>query len=101
MSQFRITLAAALIALSAAAHPALAADRQVDTVQVGYADLNLSSKAGVDALRHRLIAASRDVCGGEQACRIAALADALRDMRRIVASVPPPHELAVASATPN
>ena len=103
--------AAALATLSLAAVPARAAEREVQSISVDYSDLNLSSRAGVNALRHRLISASRDVCAGgdagqagaaadRQACREEALQDALRDLRRVVASVPAQHGTALASVLP-
>ncbi len=110
MNNFRI-IAATLIALASAA-PAWAADREVSTVKVEYGDLNLATSAGVNTLRHRLIVASHDVCGDsdtrqmgseadEQACRNAALQDALRDLRRVVASAQTRSGTALASIAAN
>ncbi len=110
MKPLHAAFAAAVITMSAAAAPAKAADRETQSIKVDYSDLDLSSRAGVNALRHRLVAASRDVCGegdvrqadapDQRACREAALQDALRDLRRVVASVPAQHDTAVASVSP-
>lgn len=54
-TQFAIALAAATLAL-----PAAAQQRQV---VVGYADLNLNTRAGIAALDSRLEAAVRRICG--------------------------------------
>ena len=102
MTQFRPTglpLAAIITTaalLSAPLCKPAYADDQTRQVVVNYSDLDLTAKAGVDALRHRLIVASRDVCGdgtrelGETAdmlaCREMAMHDALRDLRLAVAS---------------
>ena len=103
--------AATLMALASAA-PALAADRAVSAITVEYGDLDLSTSAGVNALRHRLVMASHGVCGESdprqmgsaadmQACREASLQDALRDLRRVVASAQAKPGTALASNAPN
>ena len=102
MTQFhtiRLPLTAALAAaalLSAAFCMPARAETVTQQVVVDYSDLNLNAKAGVDALRRRLVMASRSVCGDsarelsetadEVACRNEALTDALHDLRNAVAS---------------
>ena len=49
------------IALSAA--PAMAADPDTRSETVSYADLDLTTEAGVDELEHRIDFAARRVCG--------------------------------------
>jgi len=56
-----IAAALAVLALSAVAAPAAAADEQV-TVTVGVADLNLAAPAGSAALDSRIDAAVKEVC---------------------------------------
>ena len=105
----RLSLAAATLLAGVAAPPrAHAADRDERTIVITYADLNLARKQGVDALRHRLVMASRDVCGGSihdmavtadyEACRSDALQNALHDLRVAVAAANRGN-YAVASAT--
>ena len=93
----RVSLAASTLFAGVAAPPsAHAADRDEHTIVISYADLNLARKEGVDALRHRLLMASREVCGGSshdmavtadyEACRSDALQNALHDLRQAVAA---------------
>ncbi len=113
MNEFRTTrlpIAAALAAAALVSAP-LAKPARAETVTqqvvVDYSDLNLTAKAGVDALRRRLIIASRSVCGDaghemtetadEVACRDAALKDALRDLRLAVASAETRHNVTFAA----
>ena len=108
----RFSLVAAAVLTGTVISPkAQAADRETHTMVISYADLNLARKEGVDALRHRLVMASRDVCGGSshdmataadyEACRSAALEDAMHDLRQAVASVSTRSNYAVAAAGPN
>ena len=106
----RTSLAAATLFATVTARGARAADRDEHTIVISYADLNLARKAGVDALRHRLVMASRDVCGGNshdmavtadyEACRSEALQNALHDLRTAVAAANSGN-YAVASSAPN
>ena len=109
MIRFPFVAAAALAAL-VSLPAAQAADRDSKTLEVSYSDLNLSTQAGVATLRHRLLLASRAVCGDSDsrnmgevadmlACRDAALEESLRDMRHKVAAAARTQPYAVASAT--
>jgi UrcA family protein len=57
-----------LIALAAAASPALATEQVVD-VRVSYADLDVTSEAGRAALEARVAAKLRKVCAAEGVSR--------------------------------
>ena len=108
----RFSLAAAAVLTGSAISPkAQAADSETHSIVISYADLNLARKEGVDALRHRLVVASRDVCGGSSGdlsvsadyenCRSNALENALHDLRVAVAAAHAPSNYAVATAAPN
>lgn len=56
-----IATAAAAISLAVIASPATAQD-QAQTVEVEFADLNISSDRGMEALQNRVRAAVRQVC---------------------------------------
>ena len=57
-----LVAAAAMTTLTVAA-PAIAAETRGDAaVSIAYTDLDLSTRAGVDTLYHRIVAASRRVC---------------------------------------
>ena len=110
-NRLRFSLAAAALLVGVATSPcARAADTDDHTVVVSYADLNLTKKAGVDALRRRLLVASRKVCGessGEvdltsdyESCQVSAMQHAMRDLRVAVAAANT-SSYAVASVTPN
>ncbi len=106
----RVSLAAVtLLAGTALLNSTRAADTDVRTMVVTYADLNLAKKEGVDALRRRLVAASHAVCGessggvafssDDAACQAAALQDALHNLRVVVAAAN--RGYSVASVAPN
>ena len=103
-------VAAAVLTGTAASSRAQAAGEGTPSIVVSYADLNLARREGVDALRHRLVAASRDVCGGGgglavsadyEDCRSNALQNALHDLRAAVAAAKAPGNYAVAAAAPH
>ncbi len=106
----RHSLLAALLlaAVATASTSAHAADRETKSLTVNYGDLNLASKAGQEALRQRLVMASRRVCGDsslelaesadEVACRNQALGEAMASMRTVVAAAQARSNVALASA---
>lgn len=59
-------VAAAVLASSAFAVPALAQSNQGNSVEVRYSDLNLESEEGRERLRERLENAAAQVCGVDQ-----------------------------------
>jgi UrcA family protein len=90
--QFKsIAFAAALATLAGAAH-AQTVDRVDQTQSVSYADLNLSSQAGMNTLMARIDGAAKTVCGSApdvremdrrySACLKAATAAALAEVTR-------------------
>jgi len=88
-----LTIAAAVIAVSAAA-PAGAADLVTNSKSVVYRDIDLSSSAGAEILKQRVVRAAKDVCWQadgptleEQArCRADAIANASSQMNAVIAS---------------
>lgn len=60
----RELIAVSALALGPAAGHALAEEPvEAQSVQVGYADLDVSGTAGAEALYHRIQSAARSVCG--------------------------------------
>jgi len=55
-------VALAAVATSTAAVPAAAEPSGDATISIDYRDLDLSTRAGVDTLYHRIVSASRRVC---------------------------------------
>ena len=61
----RLTLTLAALAFSGLTAVANAQSLDVSTRQVSYADLNLSNRAGAEAMLNRIEAAAQQVCGGK------------------------------------
>jgi UrcA family protein len=61
----RILLATLVAAVSTQAVTARATEAEPRSITVRYTDLNLSAKAGVDALQQRIRQAAKIVCGGD------------------------------------
>jgi UrcA family protein len=91
-----LTIAAAVIAVSAAA-PAGAADLVTNSKSVVYRDIDLSSSAGAEILKQRVVRAAKDVCwqadgptleeqARYDACRADAIANASSQMNAVIAS---------------
>ncbi len=51
------------VGLSGIAVPTVVGDRQIESEQVSYADLDLGSAAGMKTLMTRINSAAKDVCG--------------------------------------
>ena len=87
-----------LIAISSALTPAMGQAEEPISVQVSYADLNLSSQPGQQALQRRIAFAAQSVCGvGDH--RDLKFASAVVDCRAgTIADARPAYEAAVAAA---
>jgi UrcA family protein len=65
----KVKLALAALAFSGLSAVASAQSVEVATIDVSYADLNLSSRAGAEAMLNRIQAAASRVCGGKPETR--------------------------------
>ena len=89
---------AAIVAAATVVVPTVSQAAESNSVRVSYADLNLASDAGADALQRRIGFAARVVCEIEDSRQLP-LATATNLCRSdTIASVRPAYEAAVASA---
>ena len=95
-----IPAAAALIAASALLLPTVSHARDVNSVRVSYADLDLGLRAGQSLLQHRIVNAARVVCvyGLEDSREIAVASGTTSCRAGAIAAAWPAYEQAVAAA---
>ena len=79
--------------------PTVAEAQTVESVRVGYSDLNLANEAGQERLSRRIAMAARSVCGFEDPRQLELAAAVNQCREQAIAGAQPAFDAAVAAAT--